>query len=128
MYSTVVHKGFPTSQNVIDLMAKFVYGDNARPPVDPLDLGQRHKESISKFLKRLKVSYKIPNMNSSKRTWIVNELYPATAREYFIEDAKMTVFDYFKSEKHYDIKNPDLPLVWVGPKERKILLPAEVGI
>ncbi|XP_015438406.1 PREDICTED: protein argonaute-2 [Dufourea novaeangliae] len=128
----VAHKGFPTPQSVINLIK-----DLCKPPrsYEPLvnvtarDI-QYNSEKITKFLKGLKVQYKIPGQESSKRTYRVNGLVECPRKNKFsLENGtSCTVEDYFSQQKGYRIQYPELPCLWVGSRTstRKIHLPIEL--
>ncbi|XP_026825457.1 protein argonaute-2 isoform X2 [Ooceraea biroi] len=127
----VCHKGFPTPQNVIDLIGEFTtgggggrYGDRygGRPQEREID-----KKKVEKYLKGLKVNYQIPNQPRSKRTYRVNGLgAPANVQTFSHEGVDITVANYFSRFKNYNLSLPNMPVICVGPKERNIALPAEL--
>ncbi|EFN68927.1 Protein argonaute-2 [Camponotus floridanus] len=137
----VSHKGFPKSQNVVDLMAEFTAVRGRIPTIpDPEEVNKRwNREKIEKFLKGLKVTYEIPNgrsgtNHSTKRTYRLNGLGPKASMHKF-NSAKedepeniQTIVEYFAERKHYNLRHPDLPCLWAGAMDRreKIYLPAEL--
>lgn len=83
---------------------------------------------MEKFLKTLKVEYMLPNQPSTKRVHRVNGLGTLPDRAKFSQDGKtMTVADYFRNVKKCNLQYPNLPLLWVGSRDRadKILIPIE---
>lgn len=64
---------------------------------------------------------------SSKRNYKVNGLGESASRAKFKNDKgqMMTVEQYFANEKRTNLKNKDLPTLWVGARDKKILLPME---
>lgn len=128
----MAHKGFPVRQSVIDAMIEITEDGERQPNYRQLNMQSfnRKQGEISKYLKRLKVSFQIPNQPSTRRTYICNGLAEedAKAARFTLENgSQSTVFDYFKNTKHYEIKRHDLPCLWVGPTNKKILLPVEVN-
>ncbi|XP_029665997.1 protein argonaute-4 isoform X2 [Formica exsecta] len=124
----VVHKGFPTSQNVISLMAELTRARGQAPsPAEVND--RRNREKIEKFLKGLKVIYQIPGQSRTKRTYRLNGLGPSAVQHQFECDGSMiTIIQYFAQSKNYNLRYPDLPCLWAGATNRaeKIYLPAEL--
>ncbi|XP_043472206.1 protein argonaute-2-like isoform X2 [Leptopilina heterotoma] len=119
----VAHKGFPKSQNVIDLMSELcrVQGAPTRRDID------YNREEIEKFLKRLKVKCEIPGQVESKRTYTINKLVKCPRENYFEhQDKQVSVEMYYQIEKKYKIKYPDLPCLHVGPQQKNIHVPPEL--
>lgn len=134
----VAHKGFPTCQNVVNLMLELTNTQHVNDLTSAIN-NPRNREKIEKFLKGLKVIYQIPSQQGSKdytkRTYRVNGLGPK-ANEHTFDCAKQdkkeedirTIEGYFAGLKKYKLRHPYLPCLWVGATSRdeKIYLPAEV--
>ncbi|XP_050459784.1 protein argonaute-2-like isoform X2 [Cataglyphis hispanica] len=123
----VVHKGFPTSQSVIDLMVELTRSRGSLTAADVND--RRNRDKIEKFLKGLKVTYQIPGQSNTKRTYRLNGLGPNAIQHQFpYEGSRITIVTYFAQAKKYKLRYPDLPCLWVGATNRaeKIYLPAEL--
>lgn len=121
----VAHKGFPKSQNVIDLMSELC---RLRPgaALTRQDVDY-NRDEIEKFLKRLKVKCEIPGQVESKRTYTINKLVKCPRDNYFEhQDKQVSVEMYYQIEKKYRIKYPDLPCLHVGPQQKNIHVPPEV--
>ena len=123
-YVTVAHKAFPSSQPVLDLVKDLINASE----VSARDV-EYNRAKISSFLRGLKVSYEIPGHPGSRRTMGVNDLgRNAHDASFEASDGTTTnVVNYFAREKRYKIRYPDLPLLWVGSKNKLILIPMEVN-
>lgn len=122
----VAHKAFPICQQVTELIMelyRFQEQDLKSPNV-------RSWDDLSRYIKTLKVQYEIPGQPTSKRVYRVNGLGRSPKEEKFTPENKppTTILNYFRIEKNYGLKYPDLPCLWVGNPTRKppILLPAEL--
>lgn len=94
-----------------------------------VDLIQRYREDITKFLKGLKVVYEIPGHSTSRRTQRVNGLVTDARNNRFEHNGqKITIFDYYRLEKKYTIKHSDYPCLWVGNRDKNIHVPVEVSL
>lgn len=115
----VAHKAFPKSLGIVDLITELC---------DNQPLSRDNISKVDKFLRNLKVRYEIPNQPSSKRISRVNELdKPASEARFKDENGKeMTVADYYTKNKNYKLKYPNLPCLWIGSRDRKILYPPEL--
>ncbi|XP_070151437.1 protein argonaute-2-like isoform X3 [Polyergus mexicanus] len=123
----VVHKGFPTPQSVISLMAELTRARGDPSPAEVND--RRNREKIEKFLKGLKVIYQIPGQPRTKRTYRLNGLGPnAIQHQFDCDGSKITIIQYFAQSKNYNLRHPNLPCLWAGATNRaeKIYLPAEL--
>lgn len=121
----VTNKGFPKEINIVDLMAEI----SRQPARNMSEIQYYDSETISKHIKGLKVRYEIPKIPSSKRSIRCNKLLSTNAENTKFEDqngVEATVYDYFLKIKNYRIQYPKLPLVWVGPSNKKLYLPAEL--
>ncbi|XP_047351672.1 protein argonaute-2 isoform X2 [Vespa velutina] len=122
----VAHKGFPKSQNVIELLREMcLRGENR--DITPDDVYQ-YVDKIKKHLVGLKVHYVIPNIPSSKRTQIVRGFVDCPRKNVFsrADGTSCTIEKYFKNEKNYVIRYPYLPCLWIGPENKKIYVPPEL--
>ncbi|XP_011135141.1 protein argonaute-2 isoform X2 [Harpegnathos saltator] len=120
----VSHKAFATSQTILALMCELCNlvnnQINVRAVYDNIN-------KISKFLAGLKVNYAIPGQPSTKRTFRVNELGPDATQYKFEVNGKMyTIQEYYANIKNYKIIWPNLPCLWVGKRDGKTYLPAEL--
>lgn len=117
----VAHKAFPLNISVEELFYElFKKGMN--------QYEDRDKRALEKHLRSLKIDYCLPGHSGSKRKFTVNGLETCAARAEFIKDDKSrtTVDRYYQTDKHYRIKYPNFPTLWVGSKNKKILVPAEL--
>ncbi|KAF7403817.1 hypothetical protein HZH68_006611 [Vespula germanica] len=122
----VAHKGFPKSQNVMDLIKELcLRGENRDITLSDVNQNQ---EKIKKFLVGLKVHYVIPNIPSSKRTQVVRGFAECPRVNVFSRDdgTSSTIENYFRREKNYIIRYPTLPCLWIGPETKKIYVPPEL--
>ncbi|XP_034237385.1 protein argonaute-2-like [Thrips palmi] len=121
----VAHKGFPMERPLLDILQEFA--PNAKSPSEALQ-NQYTKSNFEKFIKGLKVEYKIPRIDSSKRTYRVNGLRKNAFDERFelADGRKMCIGEYFEKEKQYKLRFPGLPCIHVGPREKDILVPMEL--
>nr|XP_050850291.1 protein argonaute-2-like [Vespula vulgaris] len=122
----VAHKGFPKSQNVMDLIKELcLRGENRDITLSDVNQNQ---EKIKKFLVGLKVHYVIPNIPSSKRTQVVRGFAECPRINVFSRDdgTSSTIENYFRKEKNYIIRYPTLPCLWIGPETKKIYVPPEL--
>lgn len=130
----MAHKGFPKAQTVIELMQDLCTDPRSRnpeadkPKILTPDMIKWNKDRINKYLKGLKVIYEIPGIPSSQRTHRVNELGPSPRDHKFTSDNKTySIEQYFMQEKHYKIREPNLPSLWIGTREKHIYVPVEVN-
>ena len=75
-YFPVAHKGFPREQSLLELLKAME--PRARNYQDCL---LRKRNDFERFIKGLKVAYKIPGIDSSKRTYRVNGLRGSAIQE-----------------------------------------------
>ncbi|XP_060818743.1 protein argonaute-2-like isoform X1 [Bombus pascuorum] len=126
----VAHKGFPKEQSVIDLMKELCQNPRGGPVPEHLTARdiRYNQDKIEKFLKGLKVHYELQGQPTSKRIYPVNGLVDsARGSKFIVKDGTVTtVEEYFLQTKKYKIKYPDLPCLWVGSKNSKIYVPAEL--
>ncbi|XP_035736737.1 protein argonaute-2-like isoform X3 [Vespa mandarinia] len=122
----VAHKGFPKSQNVIELLREMcLRGENRDITSDDV---YQYVDKIKKHLVGLKVHYVIPNIPSSKRTQIVRGFVDCPRKNVFsrADGTSCTIEKYFRNEKNYVIRYPYLPCLWIGPENKKIYVPPEL--
>ncbi|XP_065346101.1 protein argonaute-2-like [Cloeon dipterum] len=136
----VAHKGFPREQSVRDLVADLGTNKwNRRQRYNPereYQYGSRHSGKIDgqlrNYLKGLKIEYEIPQLANSKRVYRVNDVVQAPSRQRFYLDTpngqkrQVTVAEYYKTEKRYEIRHPHWPCLHVGSKDRNIFVPMEL--
>ncbi|XP_043269247.1 protein argonaute-2-like [Venturia canescens] len=125
----VAHKAFPRSQRVTDLFQEMCGDPRSNQPVTPRDIEyNRHK--LASFLKGLKVTYEIPGHPTSRRTMGVNDLgRDARSANFELDDGTVTtVENYFAKVKKYRIQQPLFPTLWVGSRNKTILIPAELCV
>ncbi|XP_071857874.1 protein argonaute-2-like [Bombus fervidus] len=126
----VAHKGFPKEQSVIDLMKELCQNPKAGAVMEHLTASdvKYNQDKITKFLKGLKVQYELQDQPSSKRVYVINGLVDcARENKFTLKDGTInTVEQYFFQTKKYRIKHPDLPCLWVGSKNSRIHVPAEL--
>lgn len=135
----VVHKGFVIPQKVSDLIAEVVKEKSntsqyQRNPRHRQEISPNHYTEINRILKGLRVIYDMPSNSSDdpsqkcrRRIYRLNGTGPnADNCTFKYNESVITVANYFKNEKNCTLKHPELPLLSVGKKEKKIYLPAEV--
>ncbi|XP_017882046.1 protein argonaute-2 isoform X2 [Ceratina calcarata] len=116
----VAHKGFPKQQPVVTLFEELGVNLNK----EGMDYRTTEKTN---FLKGLKVQYEIPGQPNSKRTYRVNGLVQCAKRnEFQYENRRYTIEEYFAQHKRYRIQYPYVPCLWVGSRNSKIYVPAEL--
>nr|QVD39219.1 Argonaute 2 [Schistocerca gregaria] len=125
----VAHKGFPADKNVSEIMAEVVGSRNATFNPD-VELNRDQVADLTAFLRGLKVEYKLPDQTTSKRVYRVNSaVLSARRQEFKLADGRpITVQEYFRREKKYTLKYPNLPCLHVGAQNRAtpIFLPVEL--
>lgn len=123
----MAHKGFPKNQNVFHAISEII-NVKGQPTYDNV-MSKRMK--INNCLKGLRVQMKFNVEKRSKQ--IVHGLIKENSENYFFEEEvegekrKMNVLTYFACIKKYKIKYPNLPLLWIGKKEKNIYVPMEVS-
>nr|CAH7757145.1 unnamed protein product [Callosobruchus chinensis] len=115
----VIHKAFVLGGPLLELIKTLFFLRET-----PQKLDEYQKKDILEMIMDKKVEYKV---HSHTVCYSVNG-FKGTPKFEIIPETKMTVLQYFKKEKQYDIKYPDLPLLWVGNKQREnpILIPIEL--
>ncbi|XP_043269345.1 protein argonaute-2-like [Venturia canescens] len=117
----VAHKAFAHSQRVTDLFQKMC---GHQSNID------YNRQTLARFLRGLKVTYEIPGHPTSRRTMSVNDLgRDARSAEFELDDGTVTtVENYFARVKRYRIQQPLYPTLWVGSRNKTILIPAELCV
>ncbi|KYN39036.1 Protein argonaute-2, partial [Trachymyrmex septentrionalis] len=123
----VAHKGFTMNQRVLQYITELTkIGEEKLSHSDII----KNKDKILGFLKGLKVTYEIPNISKSKRTYRVLDLWPdsCNSHTFISSDVSYSITTYFRVIKGYSIRKPDLPTLHVGKTSNgdKILVPLEV--
>ncbi|CAH2076758.1 unnamed protein product, partial [Iphiclides podalirius] len=130
----VAHKGFPKKQSMIDALVN----DFRLDPHRSFEQQRQQMWAIEKFnefIKGLRVLAVIGADTSTKghkREFICNGVvdpphklkFPMTGPDG--RQTTMTVADYFKKEKNYTLKFPNLNCMWVGPRNKNIYFPMEL--
>lgn len=121
----VSHKAFPSNITLIDLIKEI------DPKTDFTKQLLRYVENkLAKYIYNLKIEYKLPHIQLSKRTYRCHGLEKNANTYIFTNDKgnELNVTTYFKEEKKYKLKYPQFPCLWVGNKNRKpkIVLPLEL--
>lgn len=112
------------SENVIDIICDIL---NMRKEKLDARTVYNYEDKINKVLTGVKVNYAIPNQPSTKRTHRINGLGPDAIDHKFDVKGKMcSIQDYFTTVKNYKLNYPHLPCLWVGKRDGKTYLPAEV--
>ncbi|KAK0170075.1 hypothetical protein PV328_010680 [Microctonus aethiopoides] len=124
----VVHKAFPKSEDVIEVMKDLCADRNGRPRELNENMLHCNKQKIEQHFCGLKVIFQLPNQPSSKRTVRVNGLdRPADKATFKLDNGDTTTVErYFLGSKNYKLRYPKLPCLWVGSRSRQILLPPEL--
>uniref|UniRef100_A0AAR5Q6S7 Germ-line stem cell division protein hiwi/piwi n=1 Tax=Dendroctonus ponderosae TaxID=77166 RepID=A0AAR5Q6S7_DENPD len=126
----VAHKAFPKSLNVIDSFVEVLSTFRYKfVPENLSRLDRMQQETLTKFVKSLRVSCMIPNAPSSRKNYKVNGLEGSSRNSVFkFNNVQMSVEEYFLKTKNYRLKYPQYPTLWVGNPQRadKILLPIEL--
>lgn len=106
------------------------YDQRAAPTELTPSLILQNKDKITDFLKGLKLRYEIPGQATSRRTWRCNGLIIKNSRDDFFvfndNEPPISVENYYRREKNYNIVFPHYPCLSVGPKDKNIHVPAEV--
>jgi len=98
----------------------------------PLDftvgLNQRQTNALGKDLQQLKVKYEVPDKNGvRKRQYRVNDVRKLAASKelIWVDDARLSIVQYFKKQYDLDLKYPNLPCLWVGSRDKTTYIPME---
>ncbi|CAG9578939.1 unnamed protein product [Danaus chrysippus] len=126
----VAHKGFPRTQSVLDAYMK----DFNLNPNQSLEQQRGYNiELFKQYLKGLKVKAFVGGDSSGKvREYIVNDVRdPPSKLTFEMTDAKgqtkrMSVANYFLTEKKLRLRYPNVNCLWVGPKNKNIFYPMEL--
>lgn len=116
------HTAFYQAQPVMDFMAKTL---NWREMRSDVSLRDSDKVVMKKHLKMLKVTVRHQNQ---KRVYRVLDLTdkPASKLSFDVDGRQMSVAQYFQKQYGYQLKYPNLPCLWMSPKEKRTYIPMEV--
>lgn len=118
----VAHKAFPQPLHVMDVIAGSCRGGLT----ESTTLDNWVTTILLKHLKGLRVIYKMPGSDASKKSYKFLDLAHNSKQEMFVSDGRtISVYDYFRS-RNYTIKYPKLPCLKVGSSLRSISLPPEL--
>ncbi|KYM94762.1 Protein argonaute-2, partial [Cyphomyrmex costatus] len=121
------HKGFTTNINVLEYICGYVNATERN--ITYLQIKNNLTKIIS-FLRGLKVTYAIPNLPTSKRSYRVRDLCldSCDSHKFAVGDVTYTITRYFREIKKYNIKRTDLPTLHVGNTSNgdKVLVPLEL--
>ncbi|OWR52773.1 argonaute 2, partial [Danaus plexippus plexippus] len=126
----VAHKGFPRTQSVLQAYMN----DFKLNPNQCLEQQRGYNvELFRQYLKGLKVKAFVGGDSSGKvREYIVNDVQdPPSKLTFEMTDAsgktkRMSVANYFLTEKKLRLQYPNLNCLWVGPKNKNIFYPMEL--
>ncbi|XP_011688229.1 PREDICTED: protein argonaute-2 isoform X2 [Wasmannia auropunctata] len=128
----ISHKGFTVTQKVIAYMAEVALNNERRVRELTYDDVMRYSLKMQSFLRGLKVTYEIPGLPSSKRTYRIMDLCKDSCDSFKFSDSssgrQYTITTYFREVKRYKIGRPDLPVLHVGNTADggKVMLPVEL--
>lgn len=117
------HTAFYEEQPVLDFMTKHL---NIRGNIqNNFSLRDSDRTALEKQLKYLRVSVK---HQAQKRQYRVEKLTTETASQinFLVDGRKVTIAQYFKDTYRYTLKYPNLPCIWVSPREKNTYIPMEV--
>ncbi|XP_015119376.1 protein argonaute-2 [Diachasma alloeum] len=124
----VAFKAFPKPQSVLETMKELC--STFREPCRQLtaQVVEYNRAKIEGYFRTLKVIYQLPGQPTTKRTVGVNGLGRSARETTFPLDngTTTTVLAYFQGAKRYNIQYPDLPCLWVGPRNKHNMVPAEL--
>ncbi|CAH1128332.1 unnamed protein product [Ceutorhynchus assimilis] len=123
----VAHKAFPQNVNCVEALAQLLSTFRQKVSKESLvRLQDYQKKTLEKYVRQLRVCYEIPGHPGSKKVYRCNGLGdPASHATFESNGQRMTVLEYFLRQKNCRLRYPDLPTLWVGSLQRKILLPME---
>ena len=52
---------------------------------------------------------------------------PASRISFDVDGRQMSVAQYFQKQYNYQLKYPNLPCLWMSPKEKRTYIPIEVS-
>ena len=89
-------------------------------------LSDEQVKTLEKDLKDLKVKYAlvVDGETKMKRNYKVNGLRKAPSKEVIV-DLGITVQEYFQKQYGVVLRFPNMPCLWVGPKQKTIYVPME---
>ncbi|XP_026820735.1 protein argonaute-2-like [Rhopalosiphum maidis] len=124
----VAHKGFPKHQPLINYITIELQCDLTK------EMDMRSFNTLSTYVKGLKIDFMVPNQPNTKRSYKVVGLLDTAAKFRFnMEDSakgvqSINVVQYFKLTRNYVIKYPNLPCLHVGNVNKKTAIPIELCI
>lgn len=124
----VAHKGFPKHQPLINYISNEL-GCDLNSPMDNWSFN-----TLSTYVKGLKIDFMVPNQPNTKRSYKVVGLLDTAAKFKFdMEDPvrgkqSLNVVQYFKITRNYSIKYQNLPCLHVGNVNKKTAIPIELCI
>lgn len=116
------HTAFYEEQPVLDFMAKTLRMNTLNANISLRDSDRMVMEKQLKFL-RVSVKHQ-----AQKRQYRVEKLTSKTASQisFDVDGKKVSIGQYFKKQYNYTLKYPNLPCIWVSPKEKNTFIPMEV--
>ncbi|XP_046664907.1 protein argonaute-2-like [Homalodisca vitripennis] len=128
----VAHKGFPEAKPltevILEIKGRRIRGD-IKPTSELLKQGLTgyEAEDFEKSIKGLRIRYEIPTV-SGHRYFKVNGIKKDSCRKhsFTVNGKRITVEEYFRTQKKYTLKYPDLPCIHVGNPSKDICLPPEL--
>ncbi|XP_045534448.1 protein argonaute-2-like [Papilio machaon] len=129
----VAHKGFPKHQSMIQAFTN----DFRLDPNRSLEQ-QRNPRSVELFheyVKGLRVTAVIgadTSVKGQRREFICNRVVDPPGRLQFTmthpdgRQEKVSVLEYFRRDKKYRLKYPELNCLWVGPANKSLYFPMEL--
>lgn len=116
------HTAFYQEQGVLEFMTNHLKINQLQPN---FSLKDSERNILEKQLKFLRVSV---THQSQKRQYRVEKLTqkPASQISFDVEGRKISIAQYFKETYKYTLKYPNLPCIWVSPKEKNTFIPMEV--
>ncbi|XP_013179888.1 PREDICTED: protein argonaute-2-like [Papilio xuthus] len=129
----VAHKGFPKHQSMIQAFTN----DFRLDPTRSLEQQRnpRNVELFHEYIRGLRVTAVIgadTSVKGQRREFICNRVVDPPGRLQFNmthpdgRAEKLSVLEYFRRDKKYRLKYPDLNCVWVGPANKSLYFPMEL--
>jgi len=117
------HTAFYEAQPVMNFMAKHLRMNGAISA--NYSLRDSDMVTLEKQLRGLRVTVQ---HQAQKRQYRVEKLTRKTASQisFDCDGKKVSIAQYFKSQYNYQLKYPNLPCIWVSPKEKNTFIPMEV--
>ncbi|XP_037081791.1 protein argonaute-2-like [Pollicipes pollicipes] len=119
----VANKAFHTAMPVLDKMGE-ILGRSFNPD---RGLQEWQRNDVNKQMRTLKVEYQ-RGRQGGKRSYRVNQLIQQSARnaKFMADGRETTVERYFRDTLNTPLQYPNLPCLWVGSRDKKIYIPAEL--